>query len=81
MILQRRIEVLEAVNRAQLSPDELAAEQVAQGLGFDALIILLPDKRSERIALARSLKANDWSAARIARVLNICERTAQRWTQ
>lgn len=78
-ILIRRVGQLEHLALQTANPDELAAQTLAQELGFDALVIRLPEKRSERILLARSLKAKNWSAARIARVLKICERTAQRW--
>jgi len=74
----RKLEVLVGAH-VDLSADERAAQTVAQDIGFDPGILVLPEKARERRALARHLKTLKWSASRIARALNCCERTAERW--
>jgi hypothetical protein len=66
--------------------DELAAQQQAEALGFGAEVLVLAascqgaSNRGKR-AVARRLADKGWSAARIARVLRVCERTVERWSQ
>lgn len=65
-------------SRAASSADEKEAQRVAEKLGFDVEILLLPKQTQARRRLARELRAKGWSAARIARAFNCCERTAER---
>lgn len=84
MALTIRVEALESVAQARLaaSGEELAAQRIAEELGFEVKLIGLPASRAGnpgKRKLARELAARGWSAARIARVLRVCERTAERW--
>lgn len=74
----RKLEVLVGAH-VELSVDERAAQLVAQDIGFDPGILVLPDKFKERRALARHLRKQKWSASRIARALNCDQRTVGRW--
>ncbi len=79
--LSRRILQLERVAQERLEgdPDQLAAQRVAQELGFAAEVIMLPKRGKERGALARELRLQHWSVSRIARALKCDECTVERW--
>lgn len=79
----KRVEVLEAAQAAgkALDADEAAAQLQAQELGFAPTILFVPAKRTERVALARKLRAAGWSVARISRVMRTGERNIERWVR
>lgn len=79
----KRIEFLEAAAAAgkALDADEAAAQRVAQQIGFAPAVLTVPAKRAERMALARALRADNWSLARIARVMRTGERNIARWVK
>jgi hypothetical protein len=81
----KRIAVLEA-GQAGLTAgaDELAAQRVAQRLGFGVEVLRVPAGTSAREnavkrLLASQLAGLEWSQARIARVLHVTERSVCRW--
>jgi DNA-directed RNA polymerase specialized sigma24 family protein len=79
--LSRRVARLEEVARAQavVGVDGAEAGRLAQQLGFEVEILVLPERMGERRALALQLRARGWSYARIARVLACDEKTVRRW--
>lgn len=79
----RRVESLEAWQRSSLGHgvDGVAASAVAGLMGLPAGVLVQTGLVEQRRALARELRRREWSVARIARVLNCCERTAERWVQ
>jgi hypothetical protein len=80
--LSKRVIELEkaAQQRMEGNPDQLKAQRVAEEIGFSVNVIMLPMRGKERKKVARELKARKWSLSRIARALNCCERTVERWT-
>jgi len=80
VVIGLRVTKLEELQRAQkTSADAAAASIVAGLLHFPVDILVLPDRRKERRALAGALKARGWSSGRIARALGCAEKTVQRW--
>lgn len=81
MALTLRVEALEAAALARLAAgrDDLAAQRVAAALGFAPEVLVLPKPAARRRELARELRQRGWSAARLAKVFRVCERTAERW--
>ena len=86
MALSVRIDALEQASHARLAidADDLAAQQVAQELGFAAELVRLPacckqGANREKKAMANSLLAKGWGKARVARTLRCSERTVARW--
>lgn len=81
----RRIEGLERSQKRRLAAnaDELAAQELAEKLGFAVEILTLPAASSAgnqaKRALAHGLSVRGWSAERIGRVLRVSERTIRRW--
>lgn len=81
--LSRRVVQLEELlrGRGDMSKDEFEAQRVAESLGFDVDVIMVPRHVKERRQLAEELKKKGWSASRIARAMYCCDRTAQRWAE
>ena len=76
----QRLEMLEQGAQARLAcgVDDLTAQRAAEDLGFTAQLVVLLEKK-DRHALSQRLKGDGWSGARIARALEVCERTIERW--
>jgi AraC-like DNA-binding protein len=76
--LIRRIEVLERQHASALagSADDLAAQRVAQEMGFNAEVVQLC--AASVVRLEKELRGKGWSMERIARVLKCSERTVRR---
>jgi hypothetical protein len=79
----RRLEVI-FETRAIFTDDEREAQRIAEQLGFDVEILMLPVKpgtkgAAERRKVAMELRRRkNWPVSRIARALHCCERTAER---
>lgn len=58
-----------------------AAAAVAEEIGVGAAVMNDGAAIEGRRKLAMALAKRRWSCARIARVMGVCERTAQRWTE
>jgi DNA-binding NarL/FixJ family response regulator len=71
-------ERLAALSRA--TADGALAQQLIQEMGFSLDCLFIPSRVLERRRLAENLRRRGWSQARIARVLNCCEKTVERWT-
>jgi DNA-binding NarL/FixJ family response regulator len=71
-------ERLAALSRA--TADGVLAQQLIQEMGFSLDCLFIPSRVLERRRLAENLRRRGWSQARIARVLNCCEKTVERWT-
>lgn len=80
MALTLRVRSLESAAQVRLAAgrDDLAAQRIAEALGFSPRVLILPRAVAPRRALARELRAQGWSAERIARVLRCSERTVRR---
>ena len=79
-VMTRRLDLLEAAGQARLASDadDLAAQRVAESMGFTARLVVVGKKF--RVEVARKLKGEGWSSTRIARVLEVTDRTVERWT-
>jgi ribosomal protein L29 len=79
----RKLEVF-FEQRMMFTGDEREAQRVAEQLGFDVEVVLLPVETTDRFAearrtIARVLRKKKWTVERIARAMNCSPRTANRW--
>ena len=89
-LLGRRVVKLEQVQQLRLAAgaDDVEAQRLAQELGFEIALVVLPKTKNRKPAEVDTARRelgcqlhfkNRWSASRIARALNVCERTVERW--
>jgi len=79
--LHRRLERLEQLRglRSRACSDCEAAAALVSAAGLAPECLLDPSRNAERRRIARLLRDQDWSAARISRVMSCCERSIERW--